>query len=124
MNYLFALAFLVFSLNGFSQTNKQNWEKALYAVTHQNETIVKTVVEFTNVPLNKTQIIEMTAGFDSKEQFVDYTISEGKTLIIYHYQSLDDSSLKTFIVPTRSDFNIVESKLLTVEEISAIFTTL
>lgn len=124
MKYLYALAILFVSLKSFGQTNKKNWEKALFEITYKNEVLVRTVVEFSNTPLSKTEFLELVANFASKEQFVDFFFSEEKTLIIYHYQSLDDSGIKTVILPVRLDFYIVDSKLMTLEEVSAIFTSL
>lgn len=124
MKYLLLIGSFVCLLSSYGQTNTQKWETALSAVKHHNEQVVKTTIEFNDVALTKIQWEEIKANLNSKNEIVDYTLIEGKTLVIYHMKSIDDSGLKVFIVPVATNFNLVKTEIMTLEDIDRIYTDL
>lgn len=121
MKYLILFTLLSSVYCGFGQTNSVKWERAVAAVNNQSENLVKTTIEFIDIALITEQTEAISASLNSKEEVVDYHFVEGKTLVIYHFQSLDNSGIKTLIIPFISNFNCLGQTQLTSTEVDELY---
>lgn len=121
MKFIVTPIFLMALQVGFSQMTEKNWEKATFATTRDGKEIYQTIIEFKDIPLTKVQEVKLREAFSSKEEFIDLSI-DVKTLIVYHYSSLDDSGVKAFVIPVANNFDLIKSNPITLEEMREIYS--
>lgn len=117
---IFVLTLFAVSIN-WGQSNTSNWEKTVYLVKHQGQKVHKTTIEFIDQALTMDQMQQISSGLNSKEEIIDVVFEEGKTLIVYHSQSIDDSGIKTFVEPITAQFFVREEQKLTLEQVENIY---
>lgn len=101
----------------FGQSSlSDRWEKAISLVCSYNQEIKMTEVELNNVAIGKLESASITNKSLTKEGIIAVENSEGKTFRFYHMGAIDIETIKAFIYPYTSDFNVTKEVVLTKQE--------
>ncbi len=105
MKYFALIITLVTCLTASAQSDKQRVEKAVFAQTHEAQTIICTKIMIHDQVLNHVDIKNFENAIYTKEGIVFTSNLQGKEFFIYHFDNIDWGTIKTFLIPFATSFD-------------------
>lgn len=119
MRVIIAALFLFGSLSFLiaQQTSGQRWEKALYEVKENGQTLLVTELIADNHSFDKEHLYLLKDIFLQKEGVVEFEVVDPKTIRVYHFDYIEVEILKQLMSTHDDNFSYSDAKQLSLETI-------